>query len=127
MGRLKVELLDRVESFCDRVLDVVSLLEERRVSRRIVDQLTGSGTAFGANLFEADEAMSRADFCKCVCIAIKELNETRFWLRLVSRRGLVSEASLESLSLELSEPKMILGAIVSRTRGPKPTVPAVPS
>jgi four helix bundle protein len=47
---------------------------------------TGSGTSVGANIFEADEAMSRPDFCRMLGIVIKELNETRFWLRLVVAR-----------------------------------------
>jgi four helix bundle protein len=51
-----------------------------------MDQIAASGTSVGANTFEADEAMSRKDFCKALGIANKELNETRFWLRLFVRR-----------------------------------------
>lgn len=119
MGRLKAELLVRTESFCDRGLDVVAAMEARGVSRRILEQLTGSGTAVGANLFEADETMSRADFCKCLAIAIKELNETRFWLRLAVRRGWLAGAALVSLQGETLELKRILGSVVSRTRSSK--------
>ena len=86
MGRLDGGLLDRVEDFCHRCLDVVEALGKQGRSPRIIDQLTGSSTTVGANLFEADESLSRKDFAKCVGIALKELNETRFWLRLITRR-----------------------------------------
>lgn len=78
MARLQESLLERIESFCDRTIHVAQSLEQAGVSRRIVDQLIGSGTSVGANLFEADEAMSRSDFLKSCSIAAKELNETRF-------------------------------------------------
>lgn len=117
MGRLQGDILDRVESLCDRVLDVVDELERARVSRRILDQLTGAGTAVGANLFEADEALSRKDFVKCVAIAGKELSECRFWLRLVARRGWLGNPDrLDSLLDECDQIKRILGAILTKTR-----------
>lgn len=116
MGRLDGPLLERTEVFIDRCLNVCEQLERGGVSRRIVDQLTGSSTAVGANLFEADEALSRKDFAKTVAIAIKELNETRFWLRLLVRRTWIPQDRLTELNAEASELKSILGAILSRTR-----------
>lgn len=110
------ELLDRAEQFVDRCLTVCDQLEKHGVSRRIVDQLTGSSTAVGANLFEADEALSRKDYAKCVAISIKELNETRFWLRLISRRAWIAADRLTGLTTEADELKRIFGAILTRTR-----------
>ncbi len=124
MGRLRADFLERVEAFVDRTLDVVEVLAHQQRSRRILDQLTGSATSVGANTFEADEAMSRADFCKTLAIVIKELNETRFWLRLCARRGWIAEPRLVSLQDEASELKLVLGAILSKSRLPrKATVP----
>lgn len=120
MGRLKPEFLERVEALCDRVLDVVQTLEAQRRSCRILDQISASGTSIGANIFEADEGLSRRDFCKCLGIAVKELNETRFWIRLVSRRGWIDPRRLEPLQKELDEVKKILGTILSRTRAVRP-------
>ena len=56
MGRLQPDFLERVEGFADRILNVVDSLAEQKRSLRILDQLTGSGTAVGANVFEADDA-----------------------------------------------------------------------
>ncbi len=126
MGRLKPEFLERVELLCDRVLDVVQTLESQRRSIRILDQLSASGTSIGANVFEADEGLSRPDFCKCLGIAVKELSETRFWLRLVTRRGWIDAHRIQPLLNELDEVKKIIGTILSRTRaaGPRKTLSA---
>jgi four helix bundle protein len=116
MPRLQPELLQRFEGFADRVLHVAASLEEAKVSRRIVDQVIGSGTSVGANVFEADEAMSRADFTKSCSIALKELNETRYWLRMIGRNGWVKPARLEGLEQESLELKRILGSMIARTK-----------
>lgn len=125
MGRLRGDTLDRVDALCDRVLDVVGELERLHVSRRILDQLTGAGTAVGANLFEADEAMSRKDFVKCLAIANKELNETRFWIRLVSSRNWIDEARLAGLLDESDQLKRVIGAIIRNTRSADANVTAI--
>lgn len=116
MGRLKPQLLERVESFADRVLDVVEALQRKRVNRRVLDQLTGCGTSVGANVFEADEAMSRPDFCKCLALSVKELSETRYWMRLSGRRGWVKPSQLSALQAESIELSRILGTIIIRSR-----------
>jgi four helix bundle protein len=71
MGRLRLEFIERVEAFCHRVLDVADELERSERSRRIVDQITGSGTSVGANIHEADEAPSRGMFAKCLSISLQ--------------------------------------------------------
>jgi len=120
MGRLQPEFLRRVEDFCDRILNVVESLGEQRRSIRILDQLTGSGTAVGANVFEADEAISRKDFCKCLAIANKEVSETMFWIRLVARRVWIDQARLESLLDEAAQVKRIVGSILAKSRRQSP-------
>jgi four helix bundle protein len=82
----------------------------------VIEQLAGCGTSVGANLCEADEAMSRPDFVKTLCIVVKELNETRYWLRLIGRRDWIKQTRLLPLQQEADELKRICGAIISRTR-----------
>jgi four helix bundle protein len=114
-------LLDRVESYCDRVLDLVAELERAGVSRRILDQLTGCSTAVGANLFEAHEALSRKDFIKCLAIGSKELSECRFWVRLVGRRGWVGGPDrFASLLDETEQLSRIFGTIITRSKSRTP-------
>lgn len=116
MARLQESFLERVERFTDRVVVVADALDDRKVSKRIVDQLLGSETSVGANVFEADEAMSRPDFVKCLCIATKELNETRFWLRLAVRHEWIKPPRLTPLIEETIELKKILGAMIARSK-----------
>lgn len=120
MGRLRSELLDRVETFSHRVLDVVGIMDEKAVSRRIVDQLAASGTSVGANLYEADEAMSRKDFIKCLAIANKEMSETRYWLRIAINRDWVSQVKGGPVLIEGLELQKIIGTMIVRSRKPSP-------
>ena len=127
MARLQESILDRVETFCDRVLDVADALAETPCPARILSQFIGSGTSVGANVFEADEAMSRADFVKCLAIAVKELNETRFWLRLIGRRNWIPAARLSGLDQEAVELKRVLGSMIARTKNPTPNADDPPA
>ncbi len=116
MPRLSAALIPRVETFCDRMLAVAEVLTKQKRSSRILDQIIGAGTSVGANLFEADQAMSRADFCKCLGTATKEANECRFWVRLVARQGWIDSKRLGPLEAECIELQKILNAMIVRTR-----------
>lgn len=115
MARLKAELLERVERLADRCLDVAGHVAAKRRFPRLIEQMTASGTSIGANVFEADEAMSTKDFCKCLRIAVKELNEARYWLRLFTRRGWVAAKRIGPLETELVEVRKVLGAMIGAT------------
>jgi len=116
MGRLRTETLDRMEQYADRVLDVADVLERQGRSSRVIDQMSGCGTSAGANAFGADEAMTAKDFAKTLGVVVKELNETRFWLRLAVRRQWVHAARLAPLLDETVNLKAIFGAMIVRTR-----------
>jgi four helix bundle protein len=116
MGRLKGDLIDRVDDFANRILDVAEALERQNRSRRIVDQLTGCETSVGANVCEADEALSRKDFVKCFGTALKELGETRFWIRIARRRKWVTARSIAALYDESVQLTKILGTIHHRSK-----------
>ncbi len=81
MGRLRKEFLDRVDAVIDRLLDAADALASQRISSRIIEQVYASTTSIGANVWEADAAMSRKDFCRSLSISLKEANECRFWMR----------------------------------------------
>ena len=86
MARLGPEFLERCEAVSHRMVDVAEAIEQRRMARRICDQIVGCGTSVGANMHEADAAMTRKDFVKSLAISAKELSESRFWLRFVGKR-----------------------------------------
>lgn len=116
VGRLKAELRDRSEGFTDRMLDVASELEKKRVYARVIDQIVGAGTSVGANTAEADQAISRADFAKCLGVVVKELAESDFWLRTCVRRGWIAQERLCDLQAEAVSLAKIYSRMIVRTR-----------
>jgi four helix bundle protein len=116
MGRLSQELRERAEIFGDRMLDVVRVLEKRRVYARVIDQMVGCGTSVGANACEADQAMSRPDFCKALGVVVKELSESRYWLRTCTRRGWIPADRLSALIAESDELSKIFGRMIAKSK-----------
>jgi len=120
-GRLEEAFLERAVTYGDRILSLVEKLDEDHRPRRVVDQITGSGTSAGAQIFEANELLSRADFIKTIGWAAKELNETPYWLLLIQRRKWIHATRLESLMDETQQLLAISKSLIScsKKRNPK--------
>jgi four helix bundle protein len=116
VARLKQEFLERIELFAHRMVDLAEALGKQRRPQRIVSQIIGCGTSVGANAWEATDAASRPDFCKCLGIASKECSEARFWIRFVATRQWVTPKRLEGLEQEAIELQRIFGTMIARTR-----------
>ena len=69
--------------FSLEIIRLAELLEERR-KYVIAKQLLKSGTSIGANVREAQNAESRFDFIHKMKIALKEVDETEYWLLLIN-------------------------------------------
>jgi four helix bundle protein len=121
MGRLRREFVERVEALAHRVLDVADKLESLGKSGRIIEQITSAGTSVGANICEADEAVTRPMFVKCLSIALQELAETAFWIRLIAKRAWIKPALLDGLERETIELRKILGSMIVRTKRKTPS------
>lgn len=87
---------------------VVKYCDELKKEKQfeIAGQLIRSGTAVGANVYEAQHAESRADFIHKMKIALKEANETKFWLMLTERIK-----ALESLKWLMEEVESVIKII----------------
>ncbi len=88
----------------------------RRV--RFSDRLLGSGTSSGSNYEEACGAESRKDFRHKLGVVLKELRESRFWLRLIHRCSIISAAEVEPVLKECEELCAITGKsiVTSKSR-----------
>ncbi len=75
-------------------------------------QLFRSGTSVGANVEEAQEAQSMADFISKMSIALKEACESRFWLRLICDSDIVTRDQLKHLFDQVNEIIPILKSII---------------
>lgn len=106
-----------VEKSLDFAVDVVSfceLLDEHR-KYIISKQLLRSGTSIGANIFEAQHAESKADFIHKMKIAIKEANETLYWLLICERSEKYPMDN--SLKQKVEELIRILSKIIISSKG----------
>ena len=82
------DIEDRLVAFAVMVMDLVDGLSGTRASRHVADQLIRCGTSPAANYGEAQGAESRKDFIHKMKVALKELRETRVWLRIMKIRSM---------------------------------------
>jgi four helix bundle protein len=107
------ELSDRLLDFAARVGKAVDALPETRLGRHVAAQLVKSGTAPGPNYEEGCAAESRADFVHKLRISLKELRESRFWIRLIIRAELIPEHRMNELNDECNQLCNIFGQSVA--------------
>lgn len=79
-------------------------------------QLLRSGTSIGANIAEAEQAQSRADFISKMSIALKEAVETNYWLRLLQASEYLGEAEFLSIYNDCRELEKMLTAIIKTSK-----------
>ena len=94
---------NRLEDMAVRVIRVADALPRKLSAQHIALQMIRSGTSAGANYCEAQGAESRADFAHKIQIAVKELRETLFWLRITSKADLLPAERLDPLMKEVDE------------------------
>ena len=81
------------------------------------DQLLRSGTSAGANYEEARAAESKVDFVHKLQIALKELRESNYWLRLLVKSGKISAERMEDLLDESNQLRAMLSKSVATAKG----------
>ena len=91
------ELSERLINFAARIGKVVDALPDTRMGRHIAGQLVRCGTSPAPNYDEARAAESRADFIHNLGICLKELRESRSWIRLIIRTELLQEHRMSEL------------------------------
>jgi four helix bundle protein len=106
------ELSDRLIRFAVRIGKVVDSLPNTRLGRHIASQFVGSGTSPAPNYEEARAGESRADFVHKLGICLKELRESRCWLRMITESGLLPKARLAPLCDESEQLCRVIGQSV---------------
>jgi four helix bundle protein len=95
----------REKSF-DFAVQIVELVKKLQIDKKeyvLSKQLLKAGTSIGANVHEAEHAQSKPDFISKMSIALKEANETQYWLKLLSKTGYLSESGFEEIYRPSSE------------------------
>ena len=79
-------------------------------------QLLRSGTSIGANVAEAQQAQSKADFVSKISIALKETTETKYWLRLLKATVYLSDIEIKTILADCVEIEKILTSILKSSK-----------
>lgn len=103
-------------AFALRIIKLYKFLRESQNEYVVCKQLLRSGTAIGALCKEAEHAQSKADFLNKMNIALKEANETEYWLMLLKDSEYIDEKSYNSIALECDELIRLLVSIVKTTK-----------
>ena len=90
-------VLDKSYLFSVRIVKACKYLRQSKNETVMSKQLLRSGTSIGANVSEAQEAQSSADFASKLNIALKESSETEYWIRLLHDTGYFTDLQFRSL------------------------------
>ena len=107
----EIIIVDKSFAFSVRIVNLYNYLVREKREYHISKQIQRSGTSIGANVAEAQKAQSTADFVAKYKIALKEANETQYWLRLLRETHYITDVEFESMHCDLLEILKILTAI----------------
>ena len=104
-------IMQKSFAFSVRIMNLHKYLSKQKGEYVASRQICKSGTSIGANVAEAQRAQSTADFVSKMKIALKEANETQYWLKLLHETKYLSDSEFISLHRDLQEILKILTAI----------------
>ena len=102
--------------FALRIVKAYKYLTKQKDEYVLSKQMLRSGTSIGAMMREAKFAQSRADFVNKASIALKEANETLYWIELLHDGEYIDDKTFESIHNEANEITSILASIVKTTK-----------
>ncbi len=94
----------------DLAVSIINLVKELKLKREhiISNQIGRSGTSIGANIREAQYAHGKADFIAKLRIALKEANETGYWLELLYKTSYIDEETYKKLDAACTSIRVML-------------------
>lgn len=107
---------DKSFAFALRIVKLYQYLSEQKREYVLSKQLLRSGTAVGALICEAEQAESKADFIHKMAIALKEANETVYWLELLNQSDYIDQKGYESIKPDAVELLKLLTSIIKSTK-----------
>lgn len=120
-GELKIMkenvVRDKSFAFAIRIVNLYKYLVNDKKEYILSKQLLRAGTAIGALTREAEHAESRADFIHKLSIALKEANETDYWIELLFRTDYLLENEYKTIKADVEEMIKLLVAIIKSSKG----------
>ncbi|MBR1519069.1 MAG: four helix bundle protein [Prevotella sp.] len=112
MSRKASILQEKSEHYSFRIMRLYRFLLESQHEGIVSKQILRSGTSIGANIAEAQNAQSNADFINKLSIALKETNETAYWLKILFNGKYINELGYNSMLNDNEEiAKMLVSSI----------------
>lgn len=114
MNEASIILEEKSMNFAIRIVKLYKWLCEEKKVYVISKQLLRSGTSIGANIAEAQGAMSKADFLAKIYISSKECLETQFWIELLYKTDILEEREYQSIKTDAVELGKLLTSITKK-------------
>ena len=112
-NNINISIQERTEDFAIRIIKAYSELNKRNfddAAKVLSKQFLRSGISIGANCSEAKYAQSNKDFINKYSIALKEANETLYWIKIMIKSELVSQSKFQKM---IEENERIIKILIS--------------
>ena len=106
-------LRTRSKEFAKNIVYLCRRLKQSGVESALINQLLRCGTSVGANVHEAQYAQGTKDFISKFEIALKECNESEYWLELLHETNSINEVEFKSFQKECIELRRMLVSSVT--------------
>lgn len=106
-------VFEKSRRFALRIVNLYKFLTKEKTEYVLSKQILRCGTSIGANISEAIRGYSKSDFYNKLTIALKEANETDYWLDLLHQSDYIDDASYNSINADCQE---IIKLLVSITK-----------
>lgn len=102
--------------FALRIVKLYQYLIDSKKEFVLSKQLLKSGTSIGAMIRESEHAESKSDFIHKLSIALKEANETEYWVQLIYKSSYIREKEFNSINSDLTELLKLLTSIIKTSK-----------
>ena len=107
---------EKSKAFAIRTIRFVRYLQTEKKDFVLSNQILRSGTSIGANVRESKNAQSTADFINKLSVALKEADETAYWLELLFESDTIDKTMFNSLNDDTKELIALLTSIIKTTK-----------
>lgn len=109
-------ILDKSKKFAVRIINLYKYICTEKKEFVMSKQILRCGTSIGANVKEAVNGQSTADFVSKMCIALKEAGETEYWLELLAETKYITQEQFKSINRDCTELIKILVSIIKTAK-----------
>lgn len=109
-------IICKSKQFALRIIRLYKFLNDEKREFILSKQILRSGTSIGANVRESKNAQSTPDFINKLSIALKEADETAYWLELLVESDIINDAQFKTLHNDVSEIIALLTSIIKTSK-----------